>query len=86
MELCFLCKVEVGMVEFRTTESLSTSVFAGPSMGTPIICNLYRSDLINSIPVFNATNSEPNVDVSTVRWDLEYQIMGDLFRYINNSV
>jgi len=55
-------------------------------MGIPNILNLYRSASIISTAVFIATNSDPNVDVSTVDCAFEYQIIGAEFRYIRITV
>jgi hypothetical protein len=73
--------VDEGIVEFFTMVLLSTRTAAGPSMGIPIMRSLYRKPLIISVATRNATNSDPNVDVSTVFCDFEYQIIGALLRY-----
>jgi hypothetical protein len=52
----------------------------------PIILNLYLKPFIISVAILSAMNSDPKVEVSTVFCDLEYQIMGDLFRYNNIPV
>jgi hypothetical protein len=57
-------------------------MFAGPTKGTPNILNLYLRLSINSTAMRAATNSEPNVDVSTVFWHFEYQMMGALLQKI----
>jgi hypothetical protein len=72
--------MDVGIVALLTTELLSTKTFAGLSRGTPIILSLQRRVLISSVPTLKATNSEPNVDVSTVHCALEYQMIGALFK------
>eukprot|EP00957_Ditylum_brightwellii_P185080 14094336-Ditylum_brightwellii.AAC.1 len=54
-----------------------------PSSGIPIIWSLYLRDFFNSIAILSATNSDPNVGVSTVFWHLEYHAMGALLRNIN---
>ena len=41
--------------------SLSQNTFVGPSTGTPNARNLHRSDSSNSIAIFVAVNSEPNI-------------------------
>lgn len=78
--IVFLCRVEDGIVLFMMTETLFTSMFAGPSIGTPIIRSLYQRDLISSVAVFKEMNSAPKVEVSTVHCDLECQIIGALFK------
>jgi hypothetical protein len=76
----------VGIVEFVTTDLLSQNTFDGPSIGIPNILNLYLKASIISVAIRSATNSEPNVDDSTVFWDFEYHEIGDLFKYINTPV
>ena len=56
------CNVDVGIVEFLTTESLSSKAFAAPSIGTPIIHNLYLIAFFNSEAVFSAMYSDPKVE------------------------
>ena len=70
-----------GTVLFFTIVLLSASTFAGPWIGTPIILSLYLNPLIISTATFIATNSEPKVEVSTVRCAFEYQMIGALFKY-----
>jgi hypothetical protein len=60
----FFFNVDSGTLVFFTTNILCTPTCAWPSMGIPIILNLYLSPLIISIPVFSAMNSDPNVEVS----------------------
>jgi hypothetical protein len=76
MELCFFFKVDVGTVEFVTADLLSQNTLVGPSIGIPIILNLYRSASRISTRVLMAMNSEPKVLASTVLCALEYQMVG----------
>jgi hypothetical protein len=76
----------MGIVEFITTDLLSQNTFDGPSIGMPNILNLYLKASVILTAILSAINSEPNVDDSRVFCDLEYQVMGDLFRYINIPV
>jgi hypothetical protein len=64
--LCFFFQVDSGKVAFLVTASLSQNTFVGPSIGTPNIRNLYRNDSTSSTAILIATNSLPNVEVSTV--------------------
>ena len=41
-------------------------MYEGPAIPTPIMRNLYRSPLKDSIPIFIATNSAPKTEVSIV--------------------
>jgi hypothetical protein len=59
---------------------------AGPSMGIPIIHNLYRSPLTASMPFFKATNSAPKTEVSMVGCHFEYQINGTEFKKTKKPV
>jgi hypothetical protein len=76
----------VGTVEFVTTDLLSQNTLEGPSIGVPNILSLYLKASIISTAILSATNSELKVDDSTVFCDFEYQVMGDLFTYINIPV
>ena len=42
--------------------------FISPSIGTPIILNLYLNETIKSVVIRNAKNSAPKVELSTVFW------------------
>jgi hypothetical protein len=57
-----------------------------PSRGMPNICNLYHKASISSTAILIATNSEPKVEVSTVFFALENQIMGAQFKNIRIPV
>jgi hypothetical protein len=80
MELCFFFSVDVGMLALVTTDLLSQNTFAGPSMGIRNIRNLYCSASSFPTHMRNATNSDPNVEDSTVLWAFEYQMIGAQFR------
>ena len=71
------------MVELLTTALLSQNIFMGPSIGIPIIQNLYHNACIISVAIFAAINSDPKVDVLTVFCHLEYHIIGA--RHTNNN-
>jgi hypothetical protein len=86
IELCFLLNIEVGMVDLVTTDLLSQNTLLGPSIGIPSMRNLHRSASIISTPIRIATNSDPNVDDSTVLWDFEYHMMGAQLININIPV
>jgi hypothetical protein len=72
--------MEVGVVEFVTTDSLLQNTFTGPSIGTPNIRSLYLRDSIISTAIFIAMNCEPKVDDSTVFCASEHHIIGAEFR------
>jgi hypothetical protein len=55
-------------------------MFAGPSIGIPNICSLYLMASIISTAMQKGINSEPNVDVSTVAWALDYHCIGAEFK------
>jgi hypothetical protein len=80
MELCFFFSVDVGMLTLVTTDLLSQKAFASPSMGILNIRNLYHNASVFSTHMHNATNSDPNVEDSTVLWAFEYQMIGAQFR------
>jgi hypothetical protein len=50
----------------KTTDSLSTNPFAGPSRATPIILNLYQRASIISLAILSAVYSETYAEASTV--------------------
>jgi hypothetical protein len=83
MELCLRRNIDSGMLEFLTTDSLSHITEQGPSIGTPSMRSLYLRASISSIAIRSATNSAPNVELSTVFCYLEYQMMGARFRKIS---
>jgi len=72
--------VDVGMLALVTTDLLSQNTFASPSMGILNIRNLYRNASSFSTHMHNATNSDPNIEDSTVLWAFEYQMIGAQFR------
>jgi hypothetical protein len=78
MELLFFFKVEAGAELFITTELLSQYTYDGPAIGIPIIRSLYLRPHNISAAIFNATNSEPKVLVSTVFCFLLYHTTGKL--------
>ena len=80
IELCFFFKRDSAIDAFLNTASLSQKVLVYPSIGTPNMRNLYRSEMFCSVAVRNATNSEPKVELSTVFCFLENQDIGALFK------
>jgi hypothetical protein len=59
--------VDVGTVELVMTDLLLQKTFAVPSRGMPRIRSLaHLVDSIRSTAILIATNSDPNVDDSTV--------------------
>ena len=58
----------------------------GPIIGIPNIRSLYRRDIIRSEAILSATNSEPNVELSTVFCLLECQTIGAELIYSNMPV
>jgi hypothetical protein len=66
MALCFFFNVNSGFVKLLQTESLSQYTLVGQSIGTPNIWSLYLKLSINSTAMRAVTNSDPNVEVSTV--------------------
>ena len=86
MKTCFFLRAASGFTDDFTTNSLSQKTLVGPSNGTPIIRNLYRKPIINSVPIFKATYSEPKVDVSTVFYLVEYHKIGAMLQKINIPV
>jgi hypothetical protein len=77
--LCFLVKIDWGIMDFITTIWLSQNPLLGPSSGIPIILSLYCKGSFNSTAIFSATNSLPSVLVSIVFCLLEYHIIGAPF-------
>jgi hypothetical protein len=75
----FFFRGDSGAVVFFTTPSLSQKAAVDSSKGMPIILSLYRRPSIMSTAIRNATNSEPNVDDSTVFCLLECHKIGALF-------
>jgi hypothetical protein len=75
MALCFFMRVDSGMLAFFTTPRLSQKTLAGPSIGIPNICSLYRRATMSSLQIRKATNSLPNVAASTVFCRLENQMI-----------
>ena len=63
---CFFFNTKLGILQFKTTLSLSPNISPGPSGLTPIILNVFWCSKINSTVTLADTNSEPWVDVSTV--------------------
>ena len=82
----FFLSVVSEFIDDFTTDSLSTHTFALSGIGTPIIRNLYCKLIIFSTVILNATNSEPNVDISTVFCRFENQEMGAMFTKIKIPV
>ena len=66
---------------FLYTDSLSQKTFAAPSIGTPIILNLYLNETFKFVAIHNASNSAPKVEFSTIFYLLEYQIIGAESQY-----
>jgi len=66
MELCFFFNCDVGVVELVMTDLLSQNTLVLELTGVPSIRSLYLKLSIISTAVFNTTNSEPNVEVSTL--------------------
>jgi hypothetical protein len=58
------------------TLALSPNVFKAPSIGTPIIHNLYCRAAFISNGIFIAINSEPKVDDMMVFCGFKYQRIG----------
>jgi hypothetical protein len=58
--------VDVGIIEFVTTDLLSQNMSVGPSIGIPNIHSFYCSPSNISMAIHNAMNSDPKVDDSTV--------------------
>ena len=58
-----------------------TEKFAAPSIGTPIIPNLYLNETIKSVAIHNAENSAPKVELSTLFWLLEYHMINAELQY-----
>jgi hypothetical protein len=86
VELCFFFRQEEGMVVLKTTDSLSTNPFAGPSRATPIILSLYRRASIISPAILSAVYSEPYADALTVFYRFEYHLIGEPFTNIRMPV
>ena len=63
------------------TDPLSQKTFAAPSVDTPIIINLYLNETIKSVAICNAKNSATKVELSTIFYLLEYQIIGAELQY-----
>ena len=80
MELCFLFSTDSGLDTFVTTLWLSQKQLVGPSIGTPIILNLYLMPSFISVALFSATNSLPKPLLSMMFCCLEYQVIGAPFR------
>lgn len=80
MELCFFFNLDSAIEAFLKTDSLSQNTLAAPSIGMPNILSLYLSDIICSVANLNATNSEPNVEDSTVACFLENHDIGAVFK------
>ena len=66
MELCFFLIVDDGIVEFGTTARLFVRTLVGPTIGMPRIHNLYLRFSIKSAVNRMVTNSDPNIEDSTV--------------------
>ena len=80
---CFLCSTDSDVDEVLHTDSFSQNISAGLSIGTPNILNLYLSAVTSSNALFNAKNSEPKVDDSTVFYLLLNQIIGAWLKNIS---
>jgi len=74
--LCFFFRMLDGNVLLSTTLLLSHKTWLAPSIGTPIIHNLYLNSTMSSIAILSATNSAPYVDVSTVFCLFGYHLIG----------
>ena len=55
-------------------------------IGIPNMWSLYRRDMINSVAILSDTNSNPNVNDSTVVYLFEYYMIGALLQYIRMLV
>jgi len=76
-----LCILEWGMAAELITDLLSPSTIVGPLIGTPRCRSVRCKSMTCSVHVLVATYSEPNVAVSTVNCDLEYQLIGVLLSW-----
>ena len=70
------------IVVLLMTNWLLPNTLVGPSKGTPNVCSLYLGSSIIFMAILRVINSEPNIEVSTVFWRLEYHMMGALFTEI----
>ncbi len=73
--LCLFFKVLLQVVVLITTLWLSPYVMVGPLIATPSILSWYLSSVLNSVAIVAATNSNPQVELSTVFCLLLYQRM-----------
>jgi hypothetical protein len=76
IELCFFFNVDSEKEQFLNTDWLSQNIFAGSSIGIPIIQRLYLRPSTCSTAILLATNSNPKVDKSTVFCCFEYHETG----------
>ena len=74
------------MVELETTDLLSPNMYALVMMGTPRYLSVFLRSMICSVAVLAATNSEPDVAVSTVTCLLENQSVGVVLKKCNTAV
>ena len=63
--LCHLFNFGCGIVPFLMTDSLSPNITDLPT-GTPMYISVNHRSIICSVAILAATNSDENVDVSTV--------------------
>ena len=82
IELCFFFSLDSAMDAFLNTASLLQKTLARLSIGIPNIRSLCHKDTICSVAILRATNSDPNVEDSTVFWRLENHDTGALLTYM----
>ena len=81
MDWWFFLSLDSANEEFLYKYSLSQKPSSYPSLGTPIILNLYLNEPIKFITIRNATNSFPKFELSNIFCLLEYQIIGSELQY-----
>ena len=72
------------MVELMTTDLSSPNIYA--LMGTPRYPRVFLRSMICSVAVLAATNSEPQVAVSTLAYLFENQSVGVVLTKCNTAV